>query len=683
MKNTTLKKSLLRACLLAVLTAAALWPGLFTAAGAEAFRPVTLPAGALAEVDLGRGETVFDFTAPTGSVYDIWLFPVEEEPPQAKVELWRDGRMLAESAEAMPAVSLRLTAGARYELRLCGSGRGRLEVARHALSRCYDKPMLLDDGGDAYSKAFAREGDVHWFAVDARDDATLALVGMPEEDGIRLNALLFDDEGHLLEEAVPTAGGACLADISVHAGRRCYIRLSSEDGATGLYTLQLARLQGGVLPDRVTMARQSLTLEGRMTVRLLARVSPEGAGGILYWESSDPRVASVDAEGRVSGRDVGTAVITAYGAGGESDSCRVEVRRVPVSGVSLLSGRISMSVGDDTAVECEVQPANASDPALSYSARPEGIVSVDRRGVLRGLSVGTARVRVQSLDGGFTDELTVEVGPAPRRWRALLVGEQNYASTVAAVRTGSLNSVSGLRSMLENLSFDGARFRVNTLLDASRDGVLAAIRRVFDGAGDEDVALFYITCHGEYIGGMTRLMMFDGSVLTAVELAAALRQVPGELLVVIDCCGSGGVIGKASDTGDILKGIDAVFGGNAGPAVMSTSRFRVLASAALEQESYRLSFGDDAGEAGMATVFARALCEAGGWNIDRAARGAMRADADYDGVVTLNELYVYVARRVMWYLTLTGSPNDTAGRYVQSVQVWPEGDGTEMFVRRG
>ncbi len=195
------------------------------------------------------------------------------------------------------------------------------------------------------------------------------------------------------------------------------------------------------------------------------------------------------------------------------------------------------------------------------------------------------------------------------------------------------------------------------------------------------MSLFYITCHGYYAGGMTCLQMYDGSVLAAAELAQALRGLSGEVVVLIDCCGSGGAIGRASDTSDILRGVDAVFGGLVGPAALGGSRFRVLASAALEQDSYRLSFSADAAESGMATVFARALCDAGGWSLDAASRSAMRADADYDGAVTMNELCAYAARRVAWYLNLAGSQTGEPGRYVQSVQAWPEGDGLVVFRR--
>ena len=99
----------------------------------------------------------------------------------------------------------------------------------------------------------------------------------------------------------------------------------------------------------------------------------------------------------------------------------------------------------------------------------------------------------------------------------------------------------------------------------------------------------------------------------------------------------------------------------------------MLASALLDQDSYRISFsGDD----GMATVFARALCDAAGWSMDRAAKSSMNADANYDGEITLTELEIYLSRRVAWYLNL-------AGDYVQTVRAYPAGDATAVFARTG
>ena len=76
----------------------------------------------------------------------------------------------------------------------------------------------------------------------------------------------------------------------------------------------------------------------------------------------------------------------------------------------------------------------------------------------------------------------------------------------------------------------------------------------------------------------------------------------------------------------------------------------------------------------MATVFARALCDALGWSMDRNAQSAMNADTDYDGNVTFEEMYRYVSKRVKWYLSL-------AGEYAQNVVSSAQGDMFVVFAR--
>ena len=663
--------------LLAALTAAP-WVGVRAEAGGgddAAPFPIPLEAGALATVDLDRGARAYAFAAPTGSVYDFCVFPASEAQEPVRVQLLRGGETVGAGEGLLTVLSERLVAGEEYVVELSGAGRVRLEVARQALSRCFDDPISLEAAGDRYAKAIARAGDVHWYSIAATARQPVVLAGVPREDGPRLEAQLFDESGALLAEGTPTTGGACLLDFMPEYGRIYRVRVSAPEGGTGLYEMHVAQGDGG-LPEAVVLSETDITLHGRESRRLVARVSPRGAADALFWESSDPDVARVEPDGTVVGRQPGTAVVTVYAAGSVRARCRVEVAQVAVEGVRLLSRQIGMNVGDDVALEWQLLPENASVPRVSFSADPAGVVEVDRGGVVRAVGEGEATITVRTAEGGFADSVSVRVLPAQKRYRALLVGEQSYASGVAEVRPGSVNSVTGMRSMLGALSFGGTKYQIETRLDASRDEVLRAIGEVFGEATAQDVSLFYITCHGSYSGGMTCFQMYDGSVLTAEELRRALEAVPGEIVLLVDCCGSGGVLGRASRPEDILKGVDATFDGMPGPSLFGGSRFRVLASASVDQDSYRISFDADAAESGMATVFARAVCEAGGWSIDRAARSAMRADLNYDNVVTLDELYNYAARRVMWYLTLDGG-----SAYAQTVQVSPEGDVNSVFER--
>lgn len=628
-----------------------------------------LSPGDLTMVDLSRGTAVYAVSVPSDMGCDVCVYPSEGVSDGTTARLYRDGALLGEGRGSLTLLSQALEAGVTYTLEIEGEGRIWLELARHAVNRCFDAPKPLDPGGDAYTKAIVRPGDAHWYSITADESQPIALSGLPQAEGLRLEARLFSETGRLLAEATRTAGGALLMDFMPRAGRVYRVRVSAPEGGTGLYDLKLAPGAGG-LPEALALSEDRVVLQGREIHPLTATPVPSGAAGAMLWESSDTRVVSVSQDGTLTGRSPGTAVVTAYAAGAVRARCRVEVRWVAAQGVRLITRRIRTNVGDDLALQWSILPENASDPRVRVALTPEGIATVDDAGVLRAVGVGSAEITVTTEDGGFTDTGTVRVAPAHKRYRALLVGEQGYAPEVATVRLGSANSVAGMRSMLNELSFLGGRYEISTGLDLSREGVLEAIERAFDGAAERDDALFYITCHGYYAHGVTVFQMYDGSELTAPELRQALDRVPGNITLLLDCCGSGGVTGQ---TGDILDGITRVF--SPGTNVFGSSRYRVLASAMVDQDSYRISFDSDAQETSMATLFARAVCEGCGWSIDAAQRRAMRADINYDDIVTLDELYNYARRRVMWYLSLANAPQ------AQTVQVSPAGSADALFER--
>ncbi len=658
----------------ALLALLCLW--LPSAATAEDAATVLAP-GALAELRLSDAPALIAYTPATTGEYGVYLFPVEGRP-EAHVELWQEGALLA-SGDSLPcALTARLSAGIPCTLRLTGRGDVRLEVAREALCRCFKKAMELE--GD-YSKVIARAGDAHWYVIRSDSAAPLTVLGAPQQQALKLEARLFGADGTLLCEAGRTAGGAFLLDLEPEAGRRYLLRVSAEGNGTGLYGLRLAEV-GARPPLAIVLSPAALTLRGRETAALEPRLTPADAEALLFWESSDPTVALVNQAGEVTGLRPGRAVVSAYGVGGASARCRVTVEDVRVEALSFPREALELHVGDELSIQVSVQPSNALNQRISFRAADVGVVEIEG-GMLYARAEGETTVTARSLGSDATATMRVTVGPAVRHYRALLAGELNYASAVAASRPGTMNSLNSLQHMLESQSYGGAGFQsAPVLLDAGRDELLAAILDAFGKAGDADLSVLYLTCHGVYADGMTRFLMADGSVLTAAELARALRAVRGEVLVLLDCCGSGGAIGADSTTDDILSGVGAVFGGLKGGAPLATSRLRVLASAALEQDSYRIRYSLADGTIMTSTVFARALCEAGGWDMAADARGPLRADRDYDGAVNMAELYGYLSRRIAWILAQNNTHReDGLPVSAQCVRLWPETDAGPVFAR--
>lgn len=257
------------------------------------------------------------------------------------------------------------------------------------------------------------------------------------------------------------------------------------------------------------------------------------------------------------------------------------------------------------------------------------------------------------------------------QYRALVVGEQEYVPEDVSDRAGAVHTAEGMRDMLLSLSMG---YSVALEEDIGADRLLAAIDETFAAAKMQDVSLFYINCHGYYTNGVAWLLFSDGSTLTAPDLERALRQVPGSVVVIVDACNSGGFIGAAEM--DFAAGFTDEFAGRGVSGGLRLSKYKVICSSGLEQQSYRLGFAGAEGSAeSIGTVLARSLCEGAGWDFIADKRSAMRADTNFDGVVTLGDMQEFLGQRIEWYLGQTG------GAYEQDVQVYPENDGFVLFSR--
>lgn len=133
-------------------------------------------------------------------------------------------------------------------LKIYGTGSGRIEIARDALSRCYDQPLEMDEGGE-YKKAIARAGDVHWYTVRAASDGDKLISVLPSEEGVRLSARLVSDSGEILAESDDLEMGACFLSAFFAAGTRYSIRVFAREGETGqihaAHSERRGRAEGG------------------------------------------------------------------------------------------------------------------------------------------------------------------------------------------------------------------------------------------------------------------------------------------------------------------------------------------------------------------------------------------------------------------------------------------------------
>ncbi len=241
---------------------------------------------------------------------------------------------------------------------------------------------------------------------------------------------------------------------------------------------------------------------------------------------------------------------------------------------------------------------------------------------------------------------------AAAKYRALLIGESNYSSTSASNLSGPANDITVMQRMLQNMK---KPYSVSKRSNQTKSQILSAITSTFKGATSNDVSLFYYSGHGVTSSGTYSgaLYAVDGNTITTAELAAALKKVPGKVIVLLDSCGSGAAVTKdgsvmtmdadvfASSVYNAFAAADTTI--NAKSGELATSKFIVMCAAAKGQYSYDASISGSM----YGGMFTYNLAKGAGCSYPYGYySGSMPADYNSNGRLTLAELYRYVNSKV-------------------------------------
>lgn len=162
----------------------------------------------------------------------------------------------------------------------------------------------------------------------------------------------------------------------------------------------------------VTMSRSSLRIYEGGSYSLSAAVSPDNATDkTLSWSSSDPSIASVDKDGKVTAHKAGTAIIYAAATDGSGvkAECTVTVD-VPVSSVTMSRTSLRIYEGRGYTLSATVMPDNAADKGIVWSSSDPSVASVDQDGRVTAHKRGACIIYAQAQDGsGVYGYCTVQV----------------------------------------------------------------------------------------------------------------------------------------------------------------------------------------------------------------------------------------------------------------------------------
>ena len=153
-------------------------------------------------------------------------------------------------------------------------------------------------------------------------------------------------------------------------------------------------------PEEITLDKPEVTIDAGRSTAIRATVLPKDTNNKnVVWASSDESVAKVNADGRVTGVALGecTIICTDKQTGTVQASAVVHVQQ-PVTKVAFGETPV-VYAGETAQLTWTTEPANASNPAVTFKAGNEKVLTVSEDGTITGIKAGETWVTVMSTDG--------------------------------------------------------------------------------------------------------------------------------------------------------------------------------------------------------------------------------------------------------------------------------------------
>ena len=166
-----------------------------------------------------------------------------------------------------------------------------------------------------------------------------------------------------------------------------------------------------ILVEGITLNKKETSINLGQSEKITATISPNNATDkTIVWSSSDTKVAIVDSEGTIKTVGVGTTIITATtNSANKKATVKVTVQPVKVSGVKLNKTTTTININESETLVATISPTKATNKQVKWTSSNNSIVTVDSKGIIKGIKEGTADVTVETVDSAKKAKITVTV----------------------------------------------------------------------------------------------------------------------------------------------------------------------------------------------------------------------------------------------------------------------------------
>ncbi len=154
--------------------------------------------------------------------------------------------------------------------------------------------------------------------------------------------------------------------------------------------------------SEISLSANQMNVKPGDLFNLTVSINPSDAyNKSLEWTSSNDEIATVNNEGWVEAKNVGTAVITATSKDGSniSASCIISVENVKVSQITLSETIVNTESRSRFFIVATVNPTDAYDKEVKWSSSNSDVAYIDEKGRVETYKSGSAVITATATDG--------------------------------------------------------------------------------------------------------------------------------------------------------------------------------------------------------------------------------------------------------------------------------------------
>ena len=184
----------------------------------------------------------------------------------------------------------------------------------------------------------------------------------------------------------------------------------------------------------------------------------------VTWKSSDPTVASIGSDGKLTALKAGQTTITVTTTnGGFTATCQVTVSNAIVSVISVSLNKTTMELkeGEAEMLTARINPSTATNQTVSWKSSNIAVATIDENGEVTAHNAGTATITVTTADGNKTATCTVTV----KKDDVANETVENSSLKVWSPASGTIQLSGEIMSQVEVYNFSGQVLK-NLILNA-------------------------------------------------------------------------------------------------------------------------------------------------------------------------------------------------------------------------